>query len=176
MSTLDEANGFEGIRIPDVAGELLGWRAWMVVGTGPYTRLQSVNAHEAFGVPRELCIWPTDRWMFAVCNKGREGEVPHEGCRCGLYAAKTREFLMAYGYANYAGSQANGNAYADLVIGVVGLTGKVIPGSQGWKAQRARIVQLEVPFEKEPLARTLHEVYGVPVGLGYLFRERPLDH
>ena len=152
--------------VPDVAGEILGWRAWQVVGEGPYTRLQSVNAHEAFNVPRELCIWPTDRWMFAVCPRGHT-EVPHAGCRCGLYAAETRKFLVEYGYANYS------NTDDDLVMGVAGLVGKVIPGQQGWKAQRARVVRLEVPFEKESLARRLGDLYNVPVGLGYLFADRP---
>jgi hypothetical protein len=156
------------IVVPDVAGEILGWRAWKVVGNGPYTRLQSVNAHEMFGVPRELCIWPTNRWMLAACVRGHV-DVPHEGCKCGLYAAETRSYLLQYGYANYE------HVLDDLVIGVVGLVGKVIPGTQGWKAQRARVVRLEVPYEKEPLARRLGELYRVPVGLGYLFRTRPPD-
>ncbi len=148
------------IRVPDVFGEILGWRAWELVGGDLHPRLRSVTAHE-LGVPLECCIWPTNRWFLAMCPHGC-GDVPREGCRCGIYAAAERGHLISYGYAKY-------DCLTDKVIGVVGLTGKVIPGSQGWRAEKGRIVRLEVPFEKWQLGERLSKAYGVPVGLGNLW-------
>ena len=150
--------------IPDVAGEILGWRAWKVSGEGQYLRLRSINAR-GFGVPEWACVWPPDRWMLALCvhHPTQEG-VPHPApCKCGLYSAATREHLLEYGYSHYQDER------DDVVIGVAGLVGRVIPGRQGWRAERSRIVRLEVPYEKEPLARRLAEIYRVPTGLGVLW-------
>ncbi len=154
------------IRIPDVAGEILGWRAWMVVGSDPYLRLASVTATD-FGVPEEFTIWPTNRWFAGVCVKHGHLDVPHEGCKCGIYAAETRKHLIEYGYSRYIEADVD---VKNVVIGVAGLVGKVIPGTQGWKAALARVVRLEVPYEKEPLARKLEALYRVPVGLSVLWK------
>jgi hypothetical protein len=50
-------------------------------------------------------------------------------------------------------------------IGEVALVGKVIRGTQGWRAERARPLRLWVPYEHWRLVRKLAQTYRVPVGL-----------
>src|SRR5262245_27875431 len=126
------------MRVPDVLGEIVAWRAWKVIGTRKLPLLASVTYGQM--------IWHPDRWTFALCGKRTEcsrsldGGVPGESCSCGMYAAKTRRQLVSLGY----------NAYSDrqvVFVGEVGLAGKVIPGTQGWRAERGRIRRLYVPWE-----------------------------
>jgi hypothetical protein len=148
------------LRVPDVVGEIIGWRAWQVVG-GPheFPLLKSVT--------HKSTLWHPNHWTLAtcqgepVCKKGtlvrprNDGRIPGEGCRCGLYAARDRAHLIQMGY-HRAGGQI-------VFIGEVGLTGKVIPGDQGWRAEKGRIVRLYVPFEHWAYVDRLEQVYEVPV-------------
>jgi hypothetical protein len=156
-------------RIPDVMGEVVGWRAWQVVGTLKLPRLMSVNAARTVG--HDDAIWPTRRWITARCPHGHVEEIPVEGCTCGLYAAASREQLIQLRYGAYG----DGAVHA---IGEVGFVGKVIPGSQGWRAERGRIRSLIVPYEHWRYAKPLAEAYRVSVEVGFLFapeeRERAL--
>ena len=143
-----------GVPIPDRFGEVIGWRAWKVMGPPRHPRLFSVTWGNT--------LWPTREWTVAQCRRGHT-DVPMEGCSCGLYAARTREHLVGLGY----------NVYYDggepVVIGQVGLTGKVIPGTQGWRAEKGRIVRLYVPHDFWRLAKPLGEAYRVPVELSNTF-------
>jgi hypothetical protein len=94
--------------------------------------------------------------MVARCPKGHAlEEVPHERCSCGLYSARNLDHLLSMGYAMFADDGVN-------VIGEVGNAGKVIPGSQGFKAQRSRVIKLYVPLAQAELGEKLGEVYNVP--------------
>jgi len=149
----------ELIRAPDVLGEVIGWRAWTVIAPhSPHPRLRSANAASTVGL--ENAIWPTNRWMTALCpHRGHEpADVPTEGCSCGLYAANSLDHLLGYGYAMF---QPDGVT----MIGQVGFAGKVIPGSQGWKGQRGRIVRLYVPLSQHELGAKLARAYNVPFEL-----------
>jgi hypothetical protein len=50
-----------------------------------------------------------------------------------------------------------------VVIGEVGLAGKVIPGSQGWRAEKGRVKHLYVPFHHWRWIEPLAALYNVPV-------------
>lgn len=150
----------DGVRVPDVVGEIVGWRAWQVVGTMRLPRLMSVNAAHTVG--HDDAIWPTRRWITARCPRGCVEEIPNEMCTCGLYAAASREQLIQLRYGAYG-------ANAVHAIGQVGFAGKVIPGSQGWRAERGRIISLIVPYEHWRYAKPLGEAYRVPVEVGFLF-------
>jgi hypothetical protein len=151
-----------GIRIPDYLGEVSGWRAWKRVGTPAVPRLMSVTA-TSFSVEHVDAIWPTNRWYDAQCPHGHKGdEIPSEGCKCGIYAARDRDQLVSLGYGVYGKQDAR-------VIGEVAFSGKVIPGSQGFRAQRARVKRLFVPYEDWRYADPLGDAYGVPVEVAYLF-------
>lgn len=147
-------------RIPDVLGEVTGFRAWGLQWNGRVPRLFSVTAG-SFGIELIDTIWPTNRWLQATCPNGHEpGEVPVEDCSCGLYAAKTLEQLVTLQYGAYGAE-----GVQDKAVGEVAFAGKVIEGTQGWRAERGRIVRLWLPLHQwkavEPVGRT----YGVPVGL-----------
>lgn len=155
MTTMSE-------RVPDVIGEMIGWRAWQLVGSVRVPRLMSINA--AGRVGHDDAIWPTKRWYTAKCPNGHIENIPVEGCSCGLYAAKTREHLVSLRYGAY-GDQ------AIHAIGEVAFKGKVIEGSQGWKAEYGRIKRLIVPYEFWKYVDPLADAYNVPVEVGFLFSE-----
>lgn len=141
-----------GIVIPDVVGEVEGWRAWQIVGPTREPRLAGCTAGRHN-------IWPTRAWNVARCLKNREhnGRCPDESCSCGLYAAKTREQLVGLRYNAWK------NGGPPIVIGKVGLVGKVIPGDQGWRAERGRVLELYVPHTYWRLVEPLRDAYLVPV-------------
>lgn len=148
-----------------ILGEAIGFRAWKVQGTLSFPMLASVTHGGT--------IWHPRRWTFAECARGRDlGDpyrcpgslddaagpgVPGEGCTCGMYAAKDREHLTSLGYSEWH------DVDHPVFIGEVGLAGKVIEGSQGWKGARGRIVRLFVPFVFKQYIAPLRRLYGVPV-------------
>jgi hypothetical protein len=76
----------ELVRVPDLAGEIVGYRSWLVAGH------EEVRLHSLRGT-----VWPTRRWLDAECY--RSGcEIPGEGCSCGIYAARTRDHLLELAY------------------------------------------------------------------------------
>lgn len=144
----------EAVRVPDVIGEILAWRAWQVRMVGRRPFLHSVTHGEHF--------WRPDAWTVATCAYGHRPEtIPVETHTCGLYAARTREHLMELHYPT-----ACMDAEGLVVIGEVGLCGKVIPGSQGWRAQKGRVVRLHVPYAHKRVAESLRDVYRCQVVLG----------
>jgi hypothetical protein len=139
-------------RAPDLVGEVIAFRAWRVPRRGA-PRLQSMN-----GVP-----WPCGRWMLAECECCEE--IPGENCSCGIYAGRHREHLVELGY--------NRRSYYDgesVAIGEVGLAGKVIVGTQGWRAEKARPIRLWLPYADWRLAQPLSRAYRAPVQLSNTLR------
>lgn len=166
MAYAADANAPLEVAIPDVLGEIVGWRAWQIIGNRHVPRLRSVTWSSHF--------WPTDRWTFAschgedVCGASEDGKIPGECCSCGLYCAKSREQLVSLGYNTYGD-------HSKVVVGKVGLAGKVIPGSQGWRAEKARVVELYLPFEFRKFAAALERDYRTTVVLDNTWEaaERP---
>jgi len=136
--------------VPDAIGEVFGWRAWAVHGEGDDVRLGSVTHSKH--------RWPPRSFMIAECAQHSTEEIPAQAHTCGLYAAKTREHLLSMTYHRYESDE-------NVIIGEVAMCGRVIPGTQGWRAQRARVHKLYVPYEKWRLVKPLSEVYGVEVEL-----------
>jgi hypothetical protein len=146
----------EGVVIPDKIGEVVAWRAWkcQLSKTTP-------GGVELVSATRDS-VWPHDDWMIAECPNHHdhkvEGGVPGKNCTCGIYAAKTREQLVNLKYGVYS-------EYQNVVIGEVAMVGKVIPGSQGWRASKARIKSILVPYEHWQMVAPLKKSYDVPVDL-----------
>ena len=133
--------------VPDIVGEIIGWRAWNVIGPeSDDLRLGSVT-HTSY-------TWKPQSFVIAECSLHPTEDIPNEKHSCGFYAAKTREHLLSMSYHRYTDVD-------DIVIGEVGLSGKVIAGTQGWRAQKARIKKVYVPFEKWRLMHRIEEVYKV---------------
>lgn len=161
---LDDYQG--DVELPDYANVMIGWRAWGVPidRDGP-PRLHSVSHGDYFWTPREpieaTCQRQGGRSPGLRARNSSSHEPPMEACSCGLYSAKTREHLTSMSYHKYdAERQAEYH-----VIGTVSLWGKVIEGTQGWRAQYGYPRELFVPFEAWALAKPLSEAYGVPVRL-----------
>lgn len=167
----------EDLKIPDSIEMEIGWRAWAVnpdfdPARGPV--LRSATRKEAF--------WTPGVPMIARCpfGKGRangkvpkgEHEVPGEKCKCGLYAAKTHAHMIRQSYRRY-------NAEKDgwfKVIGKVKQWGKVIEGTQGWRAQRAYPQVIYMPFEAfAVLGKAVGEAYKVPVYPKNILNSEELD-
>jgi len=165
-------------RAPDVLGEVVAYRAWRVIGTVQLPMLSSASVSNF--------IWHPQRWTIAECmhGKSRWGDpsrcpssaavgdaagpgVPGETCSCGLYAARDREHLVQLGYGNYCDDA------HPVFIGVVGLAGKVVPGTQGWRAEKGRIRKLFVPFHLIEYVAPLERLYGVTVELTNTFDSDP---
>lgn len=131
---------------PDLIEEVVAFRGWdLSLG---WRRAELVSFRGDF-------IWPTSTWTVAECDSGCGTDIPGEHCSCGIYAARDRRHLHRIGYM---GEHAQ-------VFGEVGLAGKVIPGTLGWRAARARIRRLWIPHALWEHARQLGASYGVPVSL-----------
>jgi len=123
--------------VPDVIGEISGWRVWRVLHPRDpeKIRLQSLGAG---GKPHQI-VWSPGKVMEAYCTHSHV--PPAEKCSCGFYAARTREHLLSMHYHS-------GFNYDDklsvLVVGEVAMQGKIIPGTQGWRAQRVRPLRISV--------------------------------
>jgi hypothetical protein len=149
------------IRIPDMVGEVIAWRAWELVGTEQTPRLASVTALTTWSGRGQgvEAIWPTDRFFLARCPNGHVEEIPVEDCSCGLYAARDVQQLIGLGYGAYGKDW-----QLNKIVGQVALSGKVIEGSQGWRAERGRVYRLFVPYEMNPtVGARLEAAYRVPV-------------
>lgn len=146
--------------IPDVAGEIVGYRAWYVEARWQLRppRLESLNGGADWG---DGPWWPYDTWMLASCSRERDG-VPHEHCGCGIHAARDRAHLCELGY---------NEDDAVVAIGEVALAGRVIPGDRGWRAEKARPLRFWLPHVHWPLVRRLREAYRVPVGVTNVLKE-----
>jgi hypothetical protein len=131
--------------IPDIAGVVVGWRAWSIERGGAL--LSSVV---------QDTLWPPRERFEAECH--RPHAVPDKKCSCGLYAARTLDHLAEMVYHRYGGDDF-------VVVGEVALWGGVIPGTQGWRAQYGYPRRLLVPFEAWRLAAGLRDAYRVPVEL-----------
>lgn len=143
--------------LPLYTEERIGWRAWYVWKIGrTMVRLGSVTMSG---------IWPTDEWFYAKCPYNKEHKPPVKGCSCGIYAALNRQHLVRLGYNDYSDESRR-------VVGEVGLAGDVDIWTQGYKAEKARIIKLYVPFEMWQLCDLLAMAYNVPVELSNTFKGR----
>jgi hypothetical protein len=143
-----------GFRAPELEGTVEGWRAWRVSMTPPpYGTAPRLNSatFSYYWAPRTLARAECD-----ACGS----DVPGEHCSCGFYSAKTLDHLRDMGYHTYDSNTGN-----VCVVGQLANWGKVIEGSQGWRAEKAYPVVIYVPFEAHRLARPISDAYGVPVRL-----------
>jgi hypothetical protein len=149
------------LQVPDVFGEIVGWRAWKVIGDRPtvFPMLASVTHGHT--------IWHPGYWTEAdcfgrpECDRSHDGRIPGESCTCGLYCARTRAQLIGLRYGRPMTRPDRHGRTFPKVVGEVGLVGKVIPGSQGWRGEKGRIVRLYVPFEHWRLIEPLERLYRV---------------
>jgi hypothetical protein len=149
------------LRIPDVVGEITAYRAWFVDNSrilrGPRLVSRVMDT-----------VWPPGEWLCGICPSEGElpGPMPHEGEHgCGVHGARSWRQLHQLGYNDRLGSLDRWFEDGTIVIGTVGLAGRIVPGTQGWRAERGRPTQLWVSYLAWKLAKPLSDTYRVPVGL-----------
>jgi hypothetical protein len=156
-----------GFQVPDVVGCVLGWRAWRVDMKVPDFETAPKMWSATFGY-----YWAPRRYAEAECDScsadGGVG-VPGEHHGCGFYSAKTLEHLMSMGYHEHGG------VGQTVVVGMVANWGKVIEGTQGWRAQFSYPVRLWVPHAAWRLCKPLTRSYGVPCELRNTLRREHED-
>jgi hypothetical protein len=174
---MSAGEGFE--RAPDGIVPLVGYRMWQVEDDDEPLFLP-LNHHSR--------DWDgaTRGWVSASCWVGNDGlvvspdgelvwgdpsqhRVPDEGCSCGFYAMKELDAQLLR-TAGMASQDARNNGTEEVfVLGRVELAGKVIEHETGYRAERARIVEL-IPLRDqqrtvEVVARRAGVGVGQPVGV-----------
>lgn len=167
------------LSVREAFAEHVDYSAWLPeLGLLPIEYQTRVGLHSVSNAGRFLS-WPTDGWLEATCNfahqygyldPGREAHAPEEGCTCGIYALASVRELGVQGYLRrhpgfWGGGGGEGSSVPVRVHGRVGLAGKVIEGERGYRAARARIleVHIDAPDWHDDLARMIRETYNVPV-------------
>lgn len=154
---LDLAGGGE---IPDVFGVVRGYRWWTL--DAPPLRESPAHADEVW--PRKMLRGMQDHWgpgeNVAVCRAGyrvhEESALPDISCGCGFWA-----------YWHLQRHEVGGSALP--VCGVIEGYGAVLIGEKGFRAAKARIVALHLPFTIQPVT----EADDDPMGLGLPKRDQP---
>lgn len=137
---------------PDHWRPLAGCRQWLVQQTPNGPRLSPLAAPG---------VWPADEDMIATCEKAHHDEEefpPAEGCMCGIWAFHSPLGILRWHQV------LEGPA---TVSGLVSGWGKILPFSNGWRAECARV---EAIFDHSlldtPLLATkqaIAEAYGADI-------------
>jgi hypothetical protein len=151
-----------GDRAPDELGTVTGWRAWRV------DRKPNAKGEVLLYSASYDYSWVPFEKARASCDRCRDTDprskscTPGEGCSCGFYSARSLDHLRSMGYHWYNAEMDGGVT----IVGRVANWGKVIPGTQGWRAEYAYPEVLFVPFEvARSIAQPVASTYGVPVRL-----------
>jgi hypothetical protein len=170
-------------RIPDAIEPIVGYRIWGYALVMERSWLRSLTSAECF-----LCsgegAWDTAGWSWtlASCSDvdlGVDLEIPGEECKCGFYAMDTMARLLeeAEDIGDFPSLIDRGRlkcpdhsflsdvrVQIGIVAGRIQMAGKIIEHQHGFRAERARIVEL-FPIEgTEPCVRVLGAQLRVPIG------------
>lgn len=184
-------NKFTGSGTDLVNGTLRGYRCWRLVryiprevprslpesvwGWRPEFVLAAVSWPVFWGgaeITEARCGWKNHTpCMCSDCRERYESihRVPMQGCTCGVYAWYTPDWAR--------------HEHTSTVIGVIEAHGKILLGTSGFRAQRARIVAIAPMNRRNVQARnalrvmTSRRYSGVKVAPDpdALFREYPPD-
>lgn len=136
--------------IPDGIQPIVAYRAWRYDGGRQRDALQPFR--RGFG-------WHKG-WNLASClatprgpNTATFHRAPAEGCSCGFYALKEPRYVGALSVP----------PGMSMILGKVELAGKIIEHTAGYRAERARVVQLLPMRGQRRVAKSLATIYGVDV-------------
>jgi hypothetical protein len=154
-------NGITG-KAPDYPTTRLALRTWQVDKDALLLRSVTALAGRKSWMAKAMSspegAWPQSRPLTARCGKGGKGghddPVPGADCSCGIYATTDLDII-------------NGHlSKRNPVAGIVELGGRVIPATQGYRAQMARVAVIllldEALTEPWPFLRKLAAAYKVP--------------
>jgi hypothetical protein len=126
----------QGGETPDLVEEILGWKVLALADDGALSHVVE-HPHNVF-IPTGLASplrdvrWPEQEWLYAACpDASGDHRPPDEACTCGIYAVAQPSAARAYIWKARL-----------TVLARVALAGKVIPGANGWRGERARVAAL----------------------------------
>jgi hypothetical protein len=140
----------EGL-VPDGIEPLVAYRSWSFEKPAVGVGLLSLNQ---LGGP-----WLPGRWNWAVCPLPLPNphQAPSESCTCGFYAAKDLETLARLGLVMERSNR-------QLITGRVLLAGKVIEHEHGYRAERAKVLEILPGPGQDSTAAWIALSCGVSVG------------
>jgi hypothetical protein len=152
------------VRIPDGIEPLVGYRAWIYALHGSRAELHPLGS---FGRATGPSPWDgaASGWVSASCAVDPVDleHVPGWSCTCGFYATKSMvPFLTKWIFA-MASSCEDGVEHGWL-FGRVELAGKIIEHDHGYRAQLARIAELNPLEGDERNCFHLAASLGLPIG------------
>jgi hypothetical protein len=164
--------GFE--RAPDGIVPLVGYRMWQVEDEdGEPVFLSPMHPSRDWNAA-------TQGWVSASCSVGSDelfvsadgelawGPIPHrvpgEGCSCGFYAMKELGAQLRHAVTMSVHAADRTGMKEVFVLGRVELAGKVIEHELGYRAERARIVELIPLRGQERTVEAIAQRAGVGVG------------
>jgi hypothetical protein len=147
--------------VPDAIEPIVAYRIWMV---GHDLNLTSLNGQTT---------WPPDAWAAAQCSQPHR--APDEACTCGLYSLKLEEATekappprVTSGTSPAEGwdrEEHEGRLrWPTFIVGKVQLAGKVIEHDRGYRAERARLVEVLPESGTRRQSSLIADRYGVPLG------------
>jgi hypothetical protein len=164
-------------RIPDAIEPIVAYRLWFYeLGEQRAELLPFSSAGAGPRPKKERWACAGARWIVASCLLCFDWahQAPVEECTCGFYAMDSLTRLIEQtGPLLYVPL----GAWLDpgVVLGRVELAGKVIEHEHGYRAERARLVEL-IPIEgsEASVTRLAHKL-GVTVGNPVQLPDHPLD-
>jgi hypothetical protein len=161
------SGGSTGKAVPDFPQTRLAFRSWQLDRAAMAVLSLNAPGRNASWLAKAMASpagnWPYDKLITATCGQPRKkakddeeehGPVPGMECRCGIYATTDLGVIN-----HYLSREAP-------ILGVVELGGRVIPATQGYRAQYARVAAIllvdEALTEPHHLLRELAEAYRVP--------------
>lgn len=149
-----------------VVGSLRGYRWWRV-GQGGWL-VSPWRGRERWGpsLNRARCLFRRRLMRWETSRRIHPSGAPVAACDCGYYGLydlpRIRDRMVGLGWEIGVGSS---GARHGLVFGVAQAHGRVVIGTQGWRAEYARPLVLLWGPEAEPDARltAILERYRIPV-------------
>jgi hypothetical protein len=180
---MSAGEGFE--RAPDGIVPLVGYRMWQVVDEDEQPVFLPLNH------PSRDWKGATRGWVSASCFVGsgelfvspsgelvQGGSIPHrvpgEGCSCGFYSMKELDAQLLHVVAMAAHVAEPTGTEEVFVLGRVELAGKVIEHELGYRAERARIVELIPLRDQQRTVEAIARRAGVAVGRPVRVRRTPI--
>lgn len=140
--------------VEPVVGDLIGYRVFDLAGG----RLSSIS---------KQTTWEPG-WNDADCARGKKHPAPDPHCGCGFWVYRTMMRALEQFDDDLEIQVPNSNGFGDfdgvrgVVLARVQIAGRVIVGTEGWRAERAAILNLYADDRAELLQETA-EAYGVTV-------------
>jgi hypothetical protein len=169
-------------RIPDGIEPIVGYRGWIYALYGSCAELHPMSSG---GDATDPSPWDgaESGWVDASCaaDPVELEHVPGWSCTCGFYATKSqapipKSFLAVLKKAGLAvDSPSEDGVERGWIFGRVELAGKIIEHEHGYRAQRARIAELNPLDGDQRNSSHLAALLSLPIGDPVSVVEMPLS-